>query len=332
MPRTKGADVTPQLSVIVPFYNVEPYFPALLDSLAEQGVDDAEFILVDDGSTDSSPLIAKSRAAQDERFTVVTQSNLGLSAARNAGVERASGRYLAFADSDDVVPPAAYRSLIGSLEATGSDFASGDVRRLDSSGTRHHPRYADVFAASRQRTHITRDRSLILDRMVWNKVFRRSFWDRHGFAFSLAQYEDAPVTVRAHIVADAVDVLGEVVYHWRIRETGERSITQRLYEPGNLAARMRMMACTAQIIREQAPELMDVYERDMCLGDVRIALLAMKVNEPQALSEALGICRDFVTRVGPAVLDGLPEPERSWVALLREGNVERLSEVLRAHD
>jgi hypothetical protein len=65
---------------------------------------------------------------------------------------------------------------------------------------------------------------------------------------------------------------------------------------------------------------------------VRIALLAMKVNEPQALSEALGICRDFVTRVGPAVLDGLPEPERSWVALLREGNVERLSEVLRAHD
>ncbi|MFC1404924.1 MULTISPECIES: glycosyltransferase family 2 protein [Streptacidiphilus] len=320
----------PTLSIVVPFYNVAPYFSELLDSLAAQELKDIEVVLVDDGSTDSSPRTAAARVAEDERFSLVTQPNRGLSAARNAGALRATGSYLAFADSDDVVPPAAYRVLVESLERTGSDFASGDVRRLDSSGTHRHPRYADVFATARSRTHITRDRDLILDRMIWNKVFRRSFWEQHRFAFSLAQYEDAPVTVRAHIEARTVDVVGEVVYHWRIREAGERSITQRLYEPDNIAARMRMMAVTGDVVREHAPELLPVYERDMCLGDLRIAMHAMLENTDRAMATALDIGRGFLARVDGRVIGQLPDPDRHRLALLLAGRSDELRASLRA--
>ncbi|MFC8679413.1 glycosyltransferase family 2 protein [Streptomyces griseorubiginosus] len=322
--------LTPTLSVVVPFYNVAPYFPELLESLAHQDLKDIQVILVDDGSTDTSPQIATAWVAKDDRFSLVTQHNQGLSAARNAGAERATGTYLAFADSDDVVPPTAYRALVESLESTDSDFASGDVRRLDSSGTHRHPRYADVFAAPRSRTHITRDQDLILDRMIWNKVFRRSFWDRHRFAFSLAQYEDAPVTVRAHIEARSIDVVGQVVYHWRIREAGERSITQRLYEPDNIAARMRMMVVTGEILREHAPELLPVYERDMCLGDLRIAMLAMLENTDDAMATALELGRGFLARVDEQVIERLPEVNRHRLALLLAGKSEELREALRA--
>ncbi|MER5750866.1 glycosyltransferase [Streptomyces sp. NPDC002088] len=320
----------PTLSVVVPFYNVAPYFPELLESLATQELTDIEVVLVDDGSTDNSPQIASSWVAKDERFSLITQHNLGLSAARNAGAAKATGTYLAFADSDDVVPPTAYRALVESLQSTGSDFASGDVRRLTTSGTHRHPRYADVFAAPRRRTHITRDHKLILDRMIWNKVFRRSFWDHHQFAFSLRQYEDAPVTVRAHVEARAVDVVGQVVYHWRIRETGERSITQRLYEPDNIAARMRMMVVTGDIVREYAPELLPAYERDMCLGDLRIATLAMLENTDEAMATALELGRGFLARVDEQVLDQLPEPNRHRLALLLTGRSDELREALRA--
>lgn len=320
----------PTLSVVVPFYNVEPYFPELLESLAAQELGDIEVVLVDDGSTDGSPRIASAWVTEDERFSLVTQPNRGLSAARNAGAAKARGTYLAFADADDVVPPTAYAALVASLETTGSDFASGDVRRLNSSGTHPHPRYADVFAAARSRTHITRDRDLILDRMIWNKVFRRSFWDHHRFAFFLAQYEDAPVTVRAHIEARTVDVVGQVVYHWRIREGGEPSITQRLYEPGNIAARMRMMVVTGDILREHAPGLLPVYERDMCLGDLRIATLAMRQNTDDEMATALELGRGFLARVDGAVLEQLPEPHRHRLALLLAGKSDELREDLSA--
>ncbi|MET9730534.1 glycosyltransferase [Streptomyces sp. NPDC006458] len=320
----------PTLSVVVPFYNVAPYFPALLESLAAQELKDIEVVLVDDGSTDSSLRIAASWVARDERFLLVTQPHGGLSAARNAGFEKATGTYLAFADSDDVVPSTAYRALVESLDESGSDFASGDVRRLNSAGTHRHPRYADVFSRARRRTHITRDHDLILDRMIWNKVFRRSFWDGHRFAFSLAQYEDAPVTVRAHIEARSVDVVGQVVYHWRIREAGERSITQRLYEPDNIAARMRMMVVTGDIVREHAPELLVAYERDMCLGDLRIMMLALLENSDDAMATALKLGHGFLTQVDDQLVEHLPEPHRHRLTLFLSGKTQELREVLRA--
>lgn len=95
----------PLVSVIVPIYNVEKYLKNCLDSLASQTYPNLEFILIDDGSKDSSGEIADAYAGKDLRFRVYHQVNAGLSAARNKGIELARGTYLTFVDSDDTVTP-----------------------------------------------------------------------------------------------------------------------------------------------------------------------------------------------------------------------------------
>jgi len=173
----------PKISVVVPVYNVEDFLEPCLDSLVAQTVDDFEVVLVDDGSTDGSVAIAEQYAGRDGRFKIVSQENGGLSRARNAGMAVAEGEYLAFLDSDDVLPPNAYALLLGALEKTGSDFATGNVHRLTRFGTVQSPFLARAFAETRLKTHVTKYRPLIADRTAWNKLWRRSLWDRHGFRF-----------------------------------------------------------------------------------------------------------------------------------------------------
>ena len=84
----------PLISIIVPVYNAEPYLDNCLDSIAAQTWENLEVWLVDDGSTDASPALCDARAAADPRFHVLHQANAGVSAARNAALERATGRYL----------------------------------------------------------------------------------------------------------------------------------------------------------------------------------------------------------------------------------------------
>jgi CDP-glycerol glycerophosphotransferase len=139
----------PRISVVVPIYDVEAYLADCLRALAAQTAGDLEFVLVDDGSTDKSPDIAAEFAASDPRFRVITQPNAGLGAAPNAGVRHATGELLAFADSDDVVPPEAYEHFAATLAQTGSDFAAGNVLRLEDDRTRQAPWLAEAFARTR---------------------------------------------------------------------------------------------------------------------------------------------------------------------------------------
>lgn len=98
-------NAAPRLSVVVPVYNAERYLPPLLDSLHAQTLHQVEFILVDDGSTDSSPALLAEFARRDPRCRLLRQQNGGVSRARNAGIAAALGAYLAFVDADDTVAP-----------------------------------------------------------------------------------------------------------------------------------------------------------------------------------------------------------------------------------
>ena len=91
----------PKISVIIPIYNVEKYLRQCLDSVVNQTIKDIEIICINDGSTDNSQAILNEYAKKDERFVVINQVNQGLSVARNNGLNSATGKYVAFIDSDD---------------------------------------------------------------------------------------------------------------------------------------------------------------------------------------------------------------------------------------
>ena len=113
----------PLISVIVPVYKVEAYLPACVDSILAQTFSDFELILVDDGSPDACGAICDSYAHMDSRIRVVHQKNGGLSAARNAGLDAAIGKYVTFVDSDDVIMQDYLRELYLAITKNDAEVA-----------------------------------------------------------------------------------------------------------------------------------------------------------------------------------------------------------------
>ncbi|MEV7560057.1 bifunctional glycosyltransferase family 2 protein/CDP-glycerol:glycerophosphate glycerophosphotransferase [Streptomyces sp. NPDC089795] len=277
----------PRLSIVVPVYNVELYLDECLESIASQTFEDFEAILVDDGSTDTSAVIAKAFAAKDKRFRVVMQDNAGLGAARNVGARHADkdSEYLAFVDSDDTMPDYAYQRLIDALDETGSDFAGGNVKRFRSVGMQQSWGHRAAFARTQLKTHISKFPALVTDRTAWNKVYRRSFWDRHGFQYPEGiLYEDAPVSIPAHYFASSVDIISDCVYHWRVRETGERSITQRSTDPISLIDRVKSVRLVRESLKAKQGAKYARYLRDY---------------DHNVLSEELPLIYKYVGEGGP---------------------------------
>ena len=114
----------PLVSVIVPVYNVEAYLARCVASLRGQTYPDLEIILVDDGSADGSGLLCDSFAREDPRIRVIHQPNAGVSAARNAGLEAASGSYVCFVDGDDGAEETMAAEAAAAMEAGGGDLCA----------------------------------------------------------------------------------------------------------------------------------------------------------------------------------------------------------------
>lgn len=128
-----------KISVVIPVYNVEKYLHRCIDSILEQTYKKLEVILVDDGSTDNSSEICDYYMQKDERIKVIHKKNGGLSSARNAGLDIASGDYISFVDSDDWIVEDIYEHCIDLVEAINYDvvdfnciFTNGELMKINS--------------------------------------------------------------------------------------------------------------------------------------------------------------------------------------------------------
>ena len=115
--------MAPLISVIIPVYNTDQYLADCLKSVCEQTLQDIEIICVDDGSTDNCPLILKAFSSRDDRIRVITQKNSGRTAARNKGIQEATGQWIGFVDSDDSVDPDYYQHLLKNAENNCADIS-----------------------------------------------------------------------------------------------------------------------------------------------------------------------------------------------------------------
>ncbi|MGX4692251.1 bifunctional glycosyltransferase/CDP-glycerol:glycerophosphate glycerophosphotransferase [Streptomyces sp. JNUCC 63] len=328
--------MAPRLSVIVPIYNVERYLPACLDSLAAQTFRDIEVLMVDDGSPDDSASIAAAYEARDKRFKLIRKENAGLGAARNTGIAHMSDKaeFLTFVDSDDVIPPDAYRLMIASLDESGSDFATGNVFHLKGEKSWQVPLLKMLAGEARKRTHISQYPKLIADRIACNKVFRRSYWEKEAFVFPEGiLHEDIPVVLPAHYRAEAVDIIGEPTYFWRLRE-GESapSITQRRKEPQAIRDRVTAVSMVSDYLAQQpGPEFTEYkrqYDDRVLRDDLRLFLRVLPDATAEFHEAFLEATNRYLDMVDPKIVMGLPTDLRVQWLLVRKHSMPELIALL----
>ncbi|KPC64802.1 bifunctional glycosyltransferase/CDP-glycerol:glycerophosphate glycerophosphotransferase [Streptomyces chattanoogensis] len=217
-------DAAPRFSVIVPCFRVQGFLRECLDSVLAQDFTDFELIAVDDCSPDASGAILDEYAARDDRVQVLhLEENVGLGLARNAGLEKVTGEYILFLDSDDTLVPGALSALAERLAVTGDpEILIFDYARTYWDGSERRNALAELLDESGAPAFTLAERPQILDllQIVWNKAYRRDFVEEHGFEFPVGYYEDAPWTFCTLITAQRIAVLDRVCLHYRQRRQG----------------------------------------------------------------------------------------------------------------
>lgn len=208
----------PEISVIVPAYNAEEFIERCLDSLIDQDFPrDYEIIVINDGSTDGTPAIVERIAGEHKNIRVYSQTNGGISAARNAGLSRVRGKYVLFADSDDFVERRCLSALYDAAERSGADITCCNYRNINADNTvgigcifRHRP---GVFSSSEMLGPLLRD--ITVRSYIWNKMFRYELFSKNNITFPLGkQFEDVRTMPRLFYCADKIAVIKDELYNY----------------------------------------------------------------------------------------------------------------------
>lgn len=167
-----------EVTIVVPVYNVEPYLERCLNSILNQTYYDMNIIIVDDGSTDNSPIICDDFAKKDSRIKVIHQSNMGLSAARNTGIKAANSTYIMFIDSDDYIEKDMVEYLLTKAKQYDSDIACCGFSNIYENG--------NFEKITIPKNDIIYDRKTALDIhmfsgyidvVAWNKLYKLKLFD-----------------------------------------------------------------------------------------------------------------------------------------------------------
>lgn len=202
------------ISVIVPVYNAEKWLRDALESLQSQTYTDFEAILVDDGSADESAGICRDICAKDPRFRLISQTNTGVSSARNAGLEQSRGEWVAFMDADDIMASDALEILMKHALRSGAGIVAGkyvrDIRRLESDGDGHA-----MTVPSDTAILIGLYQTMILNSPC-GVLYRASvFKDTPPLRFRNCRYEDLDLFYQAFERTEKVCILDRAVYFYR---------------------------------------------------------------------------------------------------------------------
>lgn len=205
------------ISIIVPVYNAESFLKDCLDSIAAQTFDDFEVLLVDDGSTDSSGKICDDYQSANPKFHAIHQRNQGVSAARNTGLDMATGEYLYFIDSDDTIEPETLEHLYAAIKSGDYDIAtSGCIRVFQHGDERVGVNDDDpspiIFDGEEAVNNVLRPISINWT-TCWNKLIPRGMFS--GMRFNNISQEDLLISGRLYARSRKIIYLNEALYYYR---------------------------------------------------------------------------------------------------------------------
>lgn len=206
------------ISVIVPVYKVEKYLSQCVDSILNQTYRNLELILVDDGSPDGCGKLCDAYAEKDGRVRVVHKKNGGLSDARNAGINAASGDYLSFIDGDDWIEPDTYAAMLAAAEKYSAALVcAGRYDEDEETGIRTVglcPKREEQISSKEMVRRIFHWEAM--DSSACDKLYARHLFE--GIRFPLGMVcEDVPTTYRVVLRAEKAVLLPKPVYHYRHR-------------------------------------------------------------------------------------------------------------------
>ena len=265
------------VSVIIPVYNVARYLPECLDSVLNQTYEHLEILAVDDGSTDESGRILDEYAQKDIRIRVFHQKNGGAASARNLALRHAEGEYLAFADSDDAVPPDAYARMVSVLEEYAADAVQGSHREWTPDGKTERilTRQMQELDGQAYMKLYTKDWTCGL---LWDKLYRRELFD--GVYFEDGHViDDEFFTYQGMMNAGRVLRIPTCVYDYRTRgssvtlaETTQRRI---------ILDKLDYLEKRRKHVLARFPQLRQEYDYHY------LTMLVLLSAEPSASSESI---------------------------------------------
>ena len=281
------------VSLIIPVYNVEEYLPGLIDSVKAQTHQELEIIMIDDGSSDSSGRICDSFAESDSRVKVIHTANSSASDARNKGIASATGKYLAFADSDDYLAEDYIEYLLRLCTDNGADIsccawttdAQGNLSKCTFRGNE-----PGLYKGNREAM-----RALMTTRLmsssVWAKLFKRSLFDGVKFPEGQNYYEDDAILYRLAAKAEAVAIGGESKYFYRLRDG---SLIHRSFEEYNLDI-IKVFEERCAFIEDNYPELASLAKADilMVVNHCVLKLAESKLYHHPCISDLKGYYRKY---------------------------------------
>ena len=219
----------PFFSIILPIYNVEAYMERCIKSILNQDFSDYEIILVDDGSTDNCPKMCDAYLNR-EKFKVVHKTNGGLSSARNAGLEVASGRYVFFLDSDDYIDDNALRVLYDNLFENNVDVIKFNYRMQPSKNEVISSLKPGLYRGSEIRNNIlplALKNSGKFTMNAWSHIYSMNFLKKTGLIFTSEREvgsEDYLFNFEMFLRAESLMCIEDVLYNYDYREG---SLTKR---------------------------------------------------------------------------------------------------------
>lgn len=229
----------PLLSVVVPVYNCEKYIKKCIYSILNQSLENIEIIIIDDGSTDKSQEILDEICKDDLRIKLIKQKNKGVSAARNKGIEIASGKYIGFVDSDDYIHKDMYKKMYEKAIENDCDIVVCNVNDVTNNNKKVSLNLKQGIIDIKK---LTVDKFLMeeypkLGTAVWHKIFRSELIKKNKIEFinyNQVSSEDTIFNYMSMIKSNRIYCIEEPLYDYMIRD---ESLTKSKHAKENMINR-----------------------------------------------------------------------------------------------